>query len=78
MAYSALFMYIRNEILENGLNSCSLCSYGCIMVKALLVDIYINMCQDFSSESRICVSRVSFQFTRKVVSLSFTPCAHLA
>ena len=77
MAYLALFMYIRNEILANGLNSCLLWPYEHIMVNSLLADIYMNMCQVFLVKVAFWVSRVSFQFTRKVVSLSFTHCTHL-
>ena len=77
MAYLALFMYIRNEILVNKLNSCSLCSYWHIMVNSLLVDIYINMCRVFLLKVIFWVLRVSFRFTQEVVSLSYTPCTHL-
>ena len=66
MAYLALFMYIRNEILANGLNLCLLCSYDVLMVKSLLVDIYMNVCRGIPSESRICVSSVHSKCTRKV------------
>ena len=77
MAYLALFMYIGNRILANGWNFCLLCSYWRITVNLLLVDIYMNMCWVFLVKVVFWVSRVSFRITRKVVSLTYTPCTHL-
>ena len=78
LAYMTLFMYIENEICANEFVSCSLYSYWRIMIISLFVDIHMSMCRGFSSKSHIFgVSRVSFLFTRKIVSLSYTPCAHL-
>ena len=76
MRILALFIYFRNEILAIELNSCSLWSYWRIMVNSLFVDICMNMWV-FLVKVVLWVSRVSFRFTRKVVSLSYTPCTHL-
>ena len=46
-------MYFENEIRANKLISCSLCSYRCIMIISLFVDIYMSMCWGFPSEIRI-------------------------
>ena len=70
-------MYIRNEILGNRLNSCSFCSYRCSIVNSLLVDIYMNMFWDFLLKVAFVSQEFHSKFTRKVVSLSFTPCARL-
>ena len=77
MAYVTLFMYIRNEIPLNYRNSRSLCFYGYIMVKSLLVDIYMDMCGVFLVKVTLESWELYSGLTRKVMSMSFTPCAHL-
>ena len=70
-------MYIRNIISLNCRNSCSLRSYRYIMVKSLFVDIYMDICRVFLVKVAFESQELYSGFTRKVMSLSFTPCAHL-
>ena len=48
------------------------------MVKSLLVDIYMSMCQVFLVKVAFVSQEFHSGFTWKVVSLSFTPYASLA
>ena len=71
-------MYIQNEILVNWRNSWLLYLYDEIMLKTFLVDIYINMCRVFLVKVAFISQEFHSGFTRKVVTLSFTPYAHFA